>query len=384
MPRRIPWIALCLALCAAPGRASEIDDLLASIKKVGSEGAGNVAARKAWQELTKKGPEVLPDVLAALDDADPVAANWLRNAVDAIADRTLAAGQKLPADRLEAFVRDTKHAGHARRLAYEWLARIDPGTPDRLLPGMLDDPGAELRRDAVAGVLKRAQQAFDAKEPGAKALYRQAFAAARDRDQMKVCVERLKALGETVDLTKHMGFITQWMLVGPFDNTDGIRFDTEYPPERGVDLKAAYEGKGGKKIGWKEYTHEEKPGLADPDKVGVVDFNRAVGKLKGVTGFAFTAVESPAERPVEIRVGTFNAVKVFLNGKRIFEREEYHHGMQADQYIARGTLKKGRNEILVKVYQNQQTETFAEVWSFQLRVTDALGGAVPLTVKGGK
>jgi hypothetical protein len=31
----------------APGRASEIDDLLAALKKVGREGAGNVAARKA-------------------------------------------------------------------------------------------------------------------------------------------------------------------------------------------------------------------------------------------------------------------------------------------------------------------------------------------------
>ena len=104
MPRKIPWIVLCLALCAAPGQSSEIDDLLAAIKKVGREGAGNVAARKAMQSLTQKGPAVLPDILAAFDDADPVAANWLRNAGDAIADRALVAGQKLPADRLEAFV----------------------------------------------------------------------------------------------------------------------------------------------------------------------------------------------------------------------------------------------------------------------------------------
>jgi outer membrane protein assembly factor BamB len=379
MPRCVPWIALCLALCAAPGRSSEIDDLLAIIKKVGREGAGNAEARKAIQELTKKGPAVLPDILAALDDADPTAANWLRNAVDAVADRALAAGQKLPADRLEAFLRDTKHAGHARRLAYEWLVRLDLTTPDRLLPGMLDDPGAELRREAVAVVMKRAQQLYDAKDKQAKALFQQAFTAARDRDQVKLCVERLKALGEAVNLTKHMGFITHWVLAGPFDNTDGIPFDTVYAPERGVDLQATYQGKGGKKIGWKEYVHQEKPGLVNPDQLGIIYFNKAVGKLKGVTGYAFTVVESPEERPAEIRIGTFNAVKIFLNGKMLFAREEYHHGMQADQYIARGNLKKGRNEILVKVYQNEQTETFAEEWSFQLRITDALGGAVPLT-----
>jgi hypothetical protein len=384
MPRCFPWIALCLALCAAPGRASEIDDLLAAIKKSGKEGSGNVAASKAMRELTQKGPAVLPDVLAALDDADPTAANWLRNAVDAIADRALAAGQKLPIDRLEAFLRDTKHAGHARRLAYEWLVRLDPGTPDRLLPGMLNDPGAELRREAVTVVLKRAQQLLDARDKQAKAMYQQAFAAARDRDQVKLCVERLKTLGETVHLTKHMGFVTYWMLAAPFDNTDGIPFETVYPPERGVDLKATYEGKGGKKFGWKEYVHQEKPGLANPDKLGIVDLNKEIDKLKGVTGYAFTVVESPEEQPAEIRIGTFNAVKIFLNGKMLFDREEYHHGMQADQYIARGTLKKGRNEILIKLYQNQQTESWAEEWSFQLRITDALGGAVPVTVKGGK
>jgi hypothetical protein len=49
-----------------------------------------------------------------------------------------------------------------------------------------------------------------------------------------------------------------------------------------------------------------------------------------------------------------------------------------DQHVGRGTLKAGRNEILVKVCQNEQTDSWAQQWSFQLRVTDALGGAVAL------
>src|SRR3712207_8164790 len=43
---------------------------------------------------------------AAMDGAGPRAANWLRAAVDGIAERTLAAGKPLPAKALEAFVRD--------------------------------------------------------------------------------------------------------------------------------------------------------------------------------------------------------------------------------------------------------------------------------------
>ena len=79
--------------------------------------------------------------------------------------------------------------------------------------------------------------------------------------------------------------------------------------------------------------------------------------------------------PVQVRAGSTNALKVFVNGKEVFAREEYHHGTRMDQHVGRGTLRAGRNEILVKVCQNEQTESWAESWGFQLRVCDALGGA---------
>src|SRR5205807_6205517 len=97
----------------------------------------------------------LLDVLAAIDDADAVSANWLRPAVDAIAERERNAGRALPAKALEAFVTDTKNSGAARRLAYEWLVRVDKTAPGRLLPGILNDPGRELRRDAIDFALER-------------------------------------------------------------------------------------------------------------------------------------------------------------------------------------------------------------------------------------
>ncbi len=53
--------------------------------------------------------------------------------------------------------------------------------------------------------------------------------------------------------------------------------------------------------------------------------------------------------------------------------------MRLDQYAAKGTLKKGRNEILLKVCQNEQTEEYAQVWMFQARLSDATGVAVPFT-----
>ena len=130
--------------------------------------------------------------------------------------------------------------------------------------------------------------------------------------------------------------------------------------------------KSGAKLRWTEFT--------TPDPYGVVDLNKALGAYKGVVAYAFAAVRSPRERPVQVRVGSANAVQIFLNGQRLFAREEYHHGMRMDQHVAPATLKAGRNELLVKVCQNEQMEDWAQEWNLQLRLCDAVGEAVPFTV----
>src|SRR5262245_40817854 len=132
MRRALPLlIALSLAMSAP---AADFDALVRRIKSVGPEGAGSTEAAAAWKELSRLGPEDLPKLLAALDGASPTAANYFRSAIDAIAERTRNAGQPLPAAALEAFVRDTRHAGPARRLAYELLCTADATAPKRLLP----------------------------------------------------------------------------------------------------------------------------------------------------------------------------------------------------------------------------------------------------------
>ncbi|MCS7045472.1 MAG: hypothetical protein NZO58_03855 [Gemmataceae bacterium] len=373
-------VALGFGLTVVPAvRSAEPGPLLATIKAVGREGRGNAAAAQAWRELVKHGPKVLPDVLAAMDDASPAAANWLRAAVEAIADRALAAKQ-LPAESLEAFVKDTRHAGPPRRLAFEWLVKAEPTARLRLLAGMLDDPGSELRREAVELELRKAEALFVSKDAAALPMYQKLLGHARDYDQVQLIAGRLDKLGHPMDLTAHLGFITRWAVIGPFDNRQGRGFHTVYPPERGIDLHAEYEGKDGAKLRWGEATAETPTATADLKRHGRVDFNDIVGEQKGATMYAFAAVVSHSERPVEVRVGSNNAVRFWLNGREIFFREEYHHGVQIDQHVGKGTLKAGRNEILIKVCQNEQTEDWARQWSFQLRVCDALGGAVPLTV----
>jgi hypothetical protein len=373
--RRIAWGQL-LALLLLP--AGVIDgettaEALARLKAVGREGAGNEAAARAWKDVVSQGPKALPAILQAMDDADAVVANWLRTAVDAIAERALSVGQPLPAEALEQFVRQTRHNGAARRLAYEWLRRVDTKTPDRLLPSMLQDPSPELRRDAVAGVLKQAQANLDnGDKDAARAAYRRALTGACDKDQVDLITKQLDKLGVKIDLAAHFGFVRSWLLVAPFDNHKEAGFNVGYPPEKGADPKTVYKGKDGKEARWVAFK--------TMDSYGLVDLNKELGKQQGVVAYAYAVVESPQTRPIQIRAGSPNAIKIFLNGKEVYHRDEYHHGAEVDQHIASATLKAGRNELLVKICQNEQTEDWAQDWKFQVRLCDAVGAAVSFSV----
>lgn len=378
MPLRPFAVCIALALFVGAARADDVNDLVAKVKAVGREGKGNAEASRAVRALTRQGPDALPAVLAAMDGAGPTATNWLRGAAEGLADQIIRDGKKLPADKLEAFVRDTKHSGRARRVAYELLTRADPAAPKRLLPTLLNDPGQELRRDAVAVLLEAAQKLHDTKDAGAGAAYQKALHHARDRDQVKLIAVRLNDLGTPVDLVRHFGFLTRWHVIGPFDNAGGAGFAKTYPPEKGVDLKATYIGKDGKEARWQEHVTPAPKDPTNPDYLAIVDFNKQIAPLKGTVGFAHAAVFSEKERPIELRAASNNAVRIYLNGKEVCFREEYHHGMEMDQHVGRGMMKMGRNEILIKVCQNEQTESWARLWSFQLRVCDALGSAVPL------
>ena len=74
--------------------------------------------------------------------------------------------------------------------------------------------------------------------------------------------------------------------------------------------------------------------------------------------------------------------KIWLNGKLVFGRDEYHRGQRIDQYKMPIELLKGPNTILVKLCQNEQKQDWTVQWEFQLRVCDATGAAILATNRG--
>ena len=363
---------LLAGLMTATASATDLGPLLAKLQAVGPGGVGDRVAAAAWQELARADAAQLPTLLAALDQAKPLAANWIRTAIDAVAERTLQSGGRLPASELEKFLHDQRHDPRARRLAYEWLRQVDPTAPDRLIPDALDDPSLEMRRDAVARLLDQAsERAQPERKADAVALYRKASTAARDADQITLAAERLRSLGQNVDLARQFGFIVAWKVIGPLDNPDDKGsdqgYDAVYPPETGLDLAASCPGRHGV-VRWIDY--------ATADDYGKVDFNAALGEEKSVAGYARAEFVSAVRREVEIRVASDNALKVWLNGKLIDRRHVYHGGTQLDQYVTPVVLQPGPNVILVKVCQNAQTQDWARSWGFQLRVCDREGFAI--------
>lgn len=353
--------------CGLGGAAEPVGQSLDTLRAVGPFGEGNEAAQQAWRQLVQADARELRGILAALDGANPLAANWIRAAVDTIASRALELGKLDPAV-LEEFALDTHHAPKARRLAFDWLAKVDKTAPDRLIPGMLNDPSVEFRRDAVARLLEQAQAKFDAGDrAGARKLYGGALVGARDLDQVKLIAERMNLLEAPVDLPRHFGFLMEWKVIGPFDNTAERGFDVVNPPEEELDFAAAYPGKI-EEVQWLDTT------TSDP--YGVVDLNKALGKSNGVTAYAYATYYSDQEREVDLRLATVNANKIWLNGKLVGSFAVYHAGEDFDQYIVRGKLRAGENTILLKILQNEMKESWAQDWKFQFRVCDSTGTAI--------
>lgn len=354
--------AVLLASVASAEEESSLSKNLKQVRAVSAKGEGHREAVEAAKALVQANPADLPKILAAMDGAGPIATNWLRGIAESVAQR---GGKDIPLADLETFLNETNHSPRARRLALELIAGVDRAAPQRLVSTMLDDPSSELRRDAVALALDTARHITS--KDTAVAAYLRAFQSARDLDQIKATAARLKELGEPVDVATHMGYVLNWKIIGPFDNADDIGWDTAYPPEKKIDFSATYPGQT-KPVKWGEF--------ATSDEYGLVDLTTALDKHKGAVAYAAVEFLADSQRPAEFRLGSVNANKIWLNGELLTANHVYHAGDEIDQYTAHGTLKQGKNVILVKICQNEQTEDWAQKWQFQLRVCDDIGTAI--------
>lgn len=364
-------VVFTFTLSVLPGALAgeKTPDPIQVLQAVGSEGQGNEAATEAWAAVTgSQDLQLIPQLLEALEDAGPVAKNWISTAVDQLAESADSEKKSELVEVFGSFALDLQRDRFGRELAVSWLDQLEPAIVKTMIAGMVSDPSPALRKRAVQYWIDRADRA---NESGARSqaslLYRQALTHCRDIEQTLYLKDALEKFDVNVDLIRHFGFLTDWMVVGPFHNNDRAGFATVFPPEEALDLTAEYDGKIGA-TKWKPFSTK--------DPLGMVNFNEAYDSLKEVTGYAYTEFYSDSAQSVELRLGCKNAWKIWFNGEYLFGREEYHRNREIDQYIFPVELKPGKNRILVKICQNEQRESWTQEWDFQLRVCDATGTAV--------
>lgn len=159
--------------------------------------------------------------------------------------------------------------------------------------------------------------------------------------------------------------VPRWWVIGPFDNPGGGPADIAHPVEKEpIDLAKAYVGQKGKQLKWQKVERDPK---SRPGAELIVNLNSLYGKPSNVAGYVLVWVEAAKERDAVLALGSEDGFVAWVN------RERVHSVLEAPRtYRSRGDqmpiqLKKGMNEILIKVTLTSWG------WKFGACITDTDG-----------
>lgn len=159
----------------------------------------------------------------------------------------------------------------------------------------------------------------------------------------------------------YMGIPRDWLIVGPFDNTDNVALKTREWASRYIRTGRWYLGKDSHVV-WK------RPFFNKP--WGEVNLNSAFPGKEWVSAYALRYVYSPKEQEVVFSFGSDDTAVVWVDNEEVW-RNPKHRGLTIGEEHFPVTLKTGWNEIQVMVGQG------VGGWSFALTIEDSKGNEVP-------
>jgi hypothetical protein len=171
------------------------------------------------------------------------------------------------------------------------------------------------------------------------------------------------------------GFISQWLIVGPFPNPgerpDNAGFNIDYlkdyggelnyTPANGMEVKKP----DGTVVKWQQYVSS-----APEIDFFSVEFLKLEPSQEDILCYAACWLDCDAEKEVDLRIGSDDGYKLWVNHKEVGVVHEYR-SMEMDQETYKVKLNKGKNLILLKVDQD-----YGE-FQFEMRVVNAEGKEVP-------
>ena len=157
-----------------------------------------------------------------------------------------------------------------------------------------------------------------------------------------------------------LGFLTDFLLIGPFSNPSGSGFAKVYPPEEAVDPRQHYTGKDDREVSWVPVP--ERP------RDGRIPVRSILSMEEDFVAYAYTAILPARSGEACLKIGSGGALQVWLNGRRVLEEDEERY-FYPDAYVVRVTLVDGPNSLLVKCC-NEDPE---DPQGFSVRLTDLDG-----------
>ncbi|MBI5361391.1 MAG: hypothetical protein HZA48_12515 [Planctomycetes bacterium] len=157
-----------------------------------------------------------------------------------------------------------------------------------------------------------------------------------------------------------MGFVKDWLIIGPFDNATKAGYKKVFPPETEFHTDKTYEGKNGKNT-WRQ--------LSVRPPFGTIYFSNLFRADSYVAAYAAVFIRAEKEQPVAFRTCSSGPLKIWLNDRLIAGIEAYRE-CDFDQDCTAGRLKPGWNKLLVKICQKDGE------WEAALRITAPDGGRV--------
>lgn len=136
-------------------------------------------------------------------------------------------------------------------------------------------------------------------------------------------------------------YITDWWLIGNFDNTNRKGMDKVYPPEIEFVPEKSYTGRNNKAVSWIKYDGKDDEyinlaKLFKPSDEGVV-YARRIFNLKN-------------DAVLKIGLGTNDGVKMWVNGKLVHKNIIGRPALPNEDIVS-VPLKKGENVVLLKIDQ---------------------------------
>lgn len=237
------------------------------------------------------------------------------------------------------------------------------------VPEALDVLKAEIRSGGLSGVPTDALAALaatmirDGDRENGLALAREALAGASPENSGKI-LTALTAGGIAPELTELLGVIRSWQVLGPLPWQISAGFTGGFAEEPQIDFSAEVDGLGGK-VTWKS--------VKETGPLGEVNLAGVLGMVEGAAAVAVCRIVVPDPAKAVLRCGSDDGIKVWVNGKAVFEND-CDRGMAPDQDLIPVELNAGENRLTVVVTQR------AGGWGFQARLTDEQGGPLQFSV----